>query len=76
MSTRDIDQAIFHIASALQVPVLIFALLALALVIYELGGFLVELRARRGRRFSALTGSAEGLAARWLRATATRPPLP
>ena len=60
MSTRDIDQAIFHIASALQVPVLIFALLALALVVYELGGFLVELRARRGRRFSALSESAEG----------------
>jgi biopolymer transport protein ExbB/TolQ len=59
VSTRDIDQAIFHIASALQVPVLILALLALALVIYELGGFLIELRVRRGRRFSALSESAE-----------------
>ena len=33
MSTHDIDTAIFHVSSALQVPVLILALLALALVI-------------------------------------------
>ena len=46
MSTRDIDQAIFHVASALQVPVLVLALLALALVVYELGSFLVELHGR------------------------------
>jgi len=59
MSTRDIDQAIFHVASALQVPVLILALLALALVVFELGGFLVELRGRRGRRFPVLAASAE-----------------
>lgn len=59
MSTRAIDQAIFHVASALQVPVLILALLALALVIFELGGFLVELRGRRGRRFGALSAGAE-----------------
>ena len=59
MSTRDIDQAIFHVASALQVPVLILALLALALVVFELGSFLVELRSRRGRRFPALAADAE-----------------
>jgi len=58
LSTHDIDQAIFHVASALQVPVLILALLALALVIYELGSFAVELRGRRGRRFTTLASSA------------------
>jgi biopolymer transport protein ExbB/TolQ len=39
--------------------VLIAALLALAVVIYELGSFLVELRGRRGRRFSALSAGAD-----------------
>ena len=56
MSTHAIDQAIFHVASALQVPVLILALLALALVVFELGTFAVELRGRRGRRFATLVG--------------------
>jgi biopolymer transport protein ExbB/TolQ len=59
LSTNGIDQAIFHVASALQVPVLILALLALALVIYELGSYLVELRSRRRRRFSTLQTGAE-----------------
>lgn len=54
LSTHDVDQAIFHVASALQVPVLILALLALGLVIYELGSYLIELRGRRQRRFSDL----------------------
>lgn len=58
MSTHDIDEAIFHVASALQVPVLILALLAVAVVIVEMGAFLVELRARRRRRFATLAGSA------------------
>ena len=40
-------------------PVLILALLALAVVVYELGRFAVELRRRRGRRFDALTGGAD-----------------
>src|SRR5581483_5484198 len=51
LSTNSIDQAIFHVASALEVPVLILALLALALVIYELGSYLIELRGRSHRRF-------------------------
>lgn len=55
ISTEGIDQAIFHLASALEVPVLILVLLALAAVIYELGGFLVELVGRRKRRFSELS---------------------
>jgi biopolymer transport protein ExbB/TolQ len=54
LTTHSIDTAIFHVASALQVPVLIFALIALALVIYELGRFAIEAFERRGRRFSTL----------------------
>jgi biopolymer transport protein ExbB/TolQ len=59
LSTHDIDEAIFHVASVLQIPVLILALLALAVVIYELGAFIVELRGRRGRSFVTLTHGAE-----------------
>ncbi len=54
LSSNGIDQVIFHVASALEVPVLILALLALAVVVYELGSFVIELRGRRGRRFTAL----------------------
>ena len=60
LSTHDIDQAIFSVASALQVPVLVLALVALALVVYELGSYAVELRGRRRRRFGALQSAAEG----------------
>jgi biopolymer transport protein ExbB/TolQ len=59
LSTNSIDQAIFHVASALEVPVLILALLALAAVVYELGSYLVELRGRRSRRFETLRNGAE-----------------
>jgi biopolymer transport protein ExbB/TolQ len=59
LTSHDIDEAIFHIASALEVPVLIVALLALAAVIFELGSYVVELRGRRRRRFAALSESAE-----------------
>jgi biopolymer transport protein ExbB/TolQ len=59
LSTQSIDQAIFRVASVLQVPVLIAALLALAILVYELGSFAVELRGRRRRRFSALSEGAE-----------------
>ena len=45
LSTNGIDQAIFHVANALEVPVLILALAALALVIFELGSYVVELAA-------------------------------
>jgi biopolymer transport protein ExbB/TolQ len=48
-SSHAIDNAIFHVADALEVPVLVCALLALAVVIYELGTFAVELYARRRR---------------------------
>jgi biopolymer transport protein ExbB/TolQ len=59
VTTHSIDTAIFHVASALQVPVLILALLALALVIVELGAFLAELRRRRGRSFTTLVSGAD-----------------
>jgi biopolymer transport protein ExbB/TolQ len=60
LSTHDIDEAIFHVASALQVPVLILALIALAVVVFELGSFLIEVRSRRQRRrFDALRSAAE-----------------
>jgi biopolymer transport protein ExbB/TolQ len=59
LTTHDIDQAIYHVANALQVPVLILALLALAVVIYELGAYLIELRGRRRRVFSKISSSAE-----------------
>jgi biopolymer transport protein ExbB/TolQ len=59
LSTHTIDEAIFHVASALQVPVLLLALLALAVVIYELGSFMVELHGRRARRFEAISLGAQ-----------------
>jgi biopolymer transport protein ExbB/TolQ len=59
ITSHDIDEAIFHVASALQVPVLVLALLALALVIFELGSYLIELRGRRRRRFIDLSQGAE-----------------
>jgi biopolymer transport protein ExbB/TolQ len=58
-TTHDIDQAIYHVANALQIPVLILALLALAAVIYEFGAYLIELRGRRRRVFARISSSAE-----------------
>jgi biopolymer transport protein ExbB/TolQ len=59
LTSHDIDTVIFHVSSALQVPVLILALLALAVVIYELGSYLIELRGRSRRHFSALSEGAD-----------------
>jgi biopolymer transport protein ExbB/TolQ len=59
VSTHDIDNAIFHVSSALQVPVLILALLALALVIFELGSYGIELWHRKRRRFATLSERTE-----------------
>jgi biopolymer transport protein ExbB/TolQ len=50
LSTHGIDDAIFHVADVLEVPVLIAALVALAIVIFELGTFLAEVRSRWGHR--------------------------
>lgn len=59
LTTHDIDEVIYRVANALKVPVLILALAALALVIFELGSFVVELRGRRRRRFSTLSAATE-----------------
>ena len=59
LSSHGIDQVIFHVASALQVPVLILALVALAVVVYELGSYLIEVNGRRGRRFATLQAGAQ-----------------
>ena len=59
LTTHDIDEVIFHVASVLQIPVLILALLALALVIFELGSYLVEVTGRRKRRFQTLSDGAD-----------------
>jgi biopolymer transport protein ExbB/TolQ len=57
--THRIEQVIFDVASALRVPVLILALAALALVLFELGAFAVELVRRRRRSFGELERSVE-----------------
>jgi biopolymer transport protein ExbB/TolQ len=59
LTTHGIDTAIFHVADALQVPVLILALIALATVIYELGSFVIEAVGRRGRRFTDISSAVE-----------------
>jgi biopolymer transport protein ExbB/TolQ len=59
LTTHNIDEVIFHVASALEVPVLILALLALALLVFELGGFVVELIGRRRRHFGSLSTGAQ-----------------
>ena len=59
LSSNGIDEVIFHVSSALQVPVLILALLALALVIFELGSFTIEVIGRRRRHFADLERGAE-----------------
>jgi biopolymer transport protein ExbB/TolQ len=57
----DIEDALFHIAEALRVPVLVAALLCLAVVLIEFGRFLIELARRRRRTYAglqAVTGEA------------------
>ncbi|HVW47656.1 MAG TPA: MotA/TolQ/ExbB proton channel family protein [Solirubrobacterales bacterium] len=50
----DIENVLFHIAEALRVPVLVAALLCLAIVLVEFGRFLVELARRRRRTYTGL----------------------
>jgi biopolymer transport protein ExbB/TolQ len=59
LSTHAVDEAIFHVASVLQIPVLIAALIALAAVIFELGSFAVEMYGRRRRHFATLSAGAD-----------------
>ena len=54
-----IEDTMFHIAEALRVPVLIAALLCLAVVLIELGRFLIELVGRRGRGYAVLQDATE-----------------
>jgi len=60
LSAHDVDDVIFRVADALQVPVLICALLALAAVLVECGAFAIELIRRRRRRFDRLEAAARG----------------
>ncbi len=50
----DIENVIFDISEALRVPVLVLALVALAVVLIELGAFIVELARRRRRDYGRL----------------------
>jgi biopolymer transport protein ExbB/TolQ len=59
LSTHDVDNAIFHVASALLVPVLVLVLLALAATIFDFGSYVVELRSRRRRTFGTLLQSTD-----------------
>jgi biopolymer transport protein ExbB/TolQ len=59
LSSHSIDQVIFRVANVLEVPVLILALLSLALVVFELGSYAVELHGRRRRRFDVLSIGAD-----------------
>ncbi len=58
LTSHDIDNAIFKIAGALEVPVLVLALVALAAIIFELGMFGVEIRSRLGRRVDLAAATA------------------
>jgi biopolymer transport protein ExbB/TolQ len=58
LTSHDIDQVIFRVASVLLVPVLILTLLALAAVIFELGSYAVEVRGRQRRHFDEISRAA------------------
>jgi len=77
MPLATLEDLIFHIANALRVPVLVAAVLALALVLVECGALVVELYRRRRRSADAVEAAARGArvaiaegnrdrAARWL----------
>jgi biopolymer transport protein ExbB/TolQ len=77
-----IEDVIFHVANALRIPVLVAALLALALVLVEAGRLAVELARRRGRNagqvataglraHEALAAGDSGSATRWLASIAS-----
>ena len=59
MSGQRIEQVLFLVAESLRLPVLIAALLALALVLVEGGAFTVELVRRRRRDFARLERAVE-----------------
>jgi biopolymer transport protein ExbB/TolQ len=53
------SDVIFEVAEALRMPVLVLTLLALAVVLVELGGFAIELSRRRRRDFRRLEAATE-----------------
>ncbi|WGL52163.1 MotA/TolQ/ExbB proton channel family protein [Nocardioides sp. BP30] len=60
----DIYRAVFKVAAALELPVVLLALVALAVVIYEAGAFAVEAAQRSRRRFPLLADAAAEARAR------------
>lgn len=54
-----IEQLLFDVSEALRVPVLVLALVALAVVVVEAGSLLVELRRRRHRSLAGLERAVE-----------------
>jgi biopolymer transport protein ExbB/TolQ len=84
ISFVSIEDTVFHISNVLRVPVLVAAIIALALVLVESGALGMELWRRRGRRPGSLESAAHGaraaiaagdpeLAAKWLAPVATSP---
>jgi len=76
-SLASIEDVVFHVANVLRVPVLIAALIALALALGEAGSLAVELTRRRRRNPAQVTAAGlhagealaagdRGLATRWL----------
>jgi biopolymer transport protein ExbB/TolQ len=59
VSTHGVEQVIFDVASALLVPVLVLAIAALVVTIYESGAMISELIQRRSRDFNRLERAAE-----------------
>jgi biopolymer transport protein ExbB/TolQ len=59
VSSHGVEQVIFDIASALLVPVLILAIAALVVTIYESGAMITEVVQRRSRDFNRLERAAE-----------------
>ncbi len=55
----NIEQLLFDLSEALRTPVLVAAVLALAVSVVEIGALLVELRRRRGRSVYELEGATE-----------------
>lgn len=59
LPVADIENVLFDVAEALRVPVLVAALLCLAVVLVEFGRFLFELSKRRGRSNSGLQAATD-----------------
>lgn len=70
-----IEQVLFDVAAALELPVLVLAVVALAVVLVEAGSLLVELRRRRWRSLGGLEAAVEDCRAR-LQAGVADPAVP